>query len=103
MNRRQPSLIFCILMDLIGFASYGIPLVGEVIDFVWAPLSAIIFAITFGGWKGAIGGIGNFFEELLPGTDFIPSFTLMWLSQRKQAKQANEVVPRSAGLLNTRN
>jgi hypothetical protein len=69
-------------MDLIGMSSYAIPVLGEVMDVVWAPISAIIFFITFGGWKGAIGGVGNLFEELLPGTDFIPSFTLMWFSQR---------------------
>ena len=63
-------------------SSYAIPVLGEVMDVVWAPISAIIFFITFGGWKGAIGGVGNLFEELLPGTDFIPSFTLMWFSQR---------------------
>jgi hypothetical protein len=86
MNRKKPSLIFCILMDVIGFASYGIPVVGEVFDFIWAPVSAVIFFITFGGWKGAIGGVGNLFEELLPGTDFIPSFTLMWFSQYGKQK-----------------
>jgi hypothetical protein len=29
-----------------------------------------------------IGGTFAFLEELLPGTDFIPSFTLMWFLQR---------------------
>ena len=82
MYKRQPSLVFCVLMDLIGYASYTIPVIGEFADLVWAPISAIIFFLTFGGWKGAIGGIGNFLEELLPGTDFIPSFTLMWFMQR---------------------
>ena len=79
---RQPSLLFCITMDLIGYASYGIPILGEISDIFWAPLSAIIFFLSFGGWKGALGGIGNLVEEILPGTDFIPSFTIMWLLQR---------------------
>lgn len=86
MNRRQPSLIFCILMDIIGYATYAVPLLGEIGDIVWAPLSGIIFYASFGGWKGAIGGIGNFIEELLPGTDFIPSFTIMWFLQQNQKK-----------------
>jgi hypothetical protein len=76
-------------MDLIGYASYAIPLLGEVSDIIWAPVSAIIFFLTFGGWKGALGGIGNFIEELLPGTDFIPSFTIMWFIQRSQGKNNN--------------
>ena len=89
MYKRQPSLAFCIVMDLIGYATYGIPFLGEFADIIWAPISAIIFFVTFGGWKGALGGIGNFIEELLPGTDFIPSFTLMWIMQRYQRKNVN--------------
>lgn len=89
MQRRQPSLVFCILMDLIGYASYAIPFFGEIADIVWAPLSGIIFFASFGGWKGALGGIGNLIEELLPGTDFIPSFTIMWFLQQNQKKNIN--------------
>jgi hypothetical protein len=79
--RRLPSLVICIIMDLIGLLSYGVPFFGELLDLVWAPISGIIFFLMFGGWKGAFGGIFNFVEELLPGTDFIPSFTIMWLVQ----------------------
>jgi len=73
-------------MDIIGYASYGIPVLGEFADIIWAPVSALIFFLSFGGWKGALGGIGNFIEELLPGTDFIPSFTIMWFLQQNQRK-----------------
>jgi hypothetical protein len=87
MNRRQPSLVFCILMDLIGCANYVIPFLGEFIDIVWAPVSGIIFYLSFGGWKGALGGFGNLVEEILPGTDFIPSFTIMWFVQQARKKK----------------
>lgn len=87
MNRRQPSLIFCLLMDFIGYASYGIPILGEVADVIWAPISGLIFFLSFGGWKGALGGMFDFVEELLPGTDFIPSFTLMWFIQKMSSKK----------------
>ena len=79
---RQPSLLFCIVMDVVGYASYAIPALGEISDIFWAPLSAIIFFLSFGGRRGALGAIGNLVEEILPGTDFIPSFTIMWLLQR---------------------
>lgn len=92
MNRR-PSLAFCLLMDLIGYATYVIPIFGELGDIFWAPISGIIFFLTFGGWKGVFGGIGNFIEELLPGTDFIPSFTIMWFLQYNQRKNIN-ITPR---------
>ena len=80
--KNNPSLIFCLLMDVLGYATYALPFLGEFADIVWAPLSAFIFYKTFGGWKGAFGGVFNFVEELLPGFDFIPSFTIMWFMQR---------------------
>lgn len=80
-------------MDMIGAASYAIPFLGEISDIFWAPLSAIIFFLTFGGWKGALGGIGNLVEEILPGTDLIPSFTIMWFIQRYRK---NFTAPRRA-------
>jgi len=83
MNRPgQPSLAICLLMDLIGYMSYAIPGLGEFADIIWAPISAFIFFRLFGGWKGAFGGLFNFIEELMPGLDFIPSFTLMYFWQR---------------------
>ena len=94
MYKRQPSLVFCLLMDLIGYATYAIPVFGELGDIFWAPLSGIIFFVTFGGWKGVLGGVGNFIEELLPGTDFIPSFTIMWFLQQNQKKNIN-ITPRT--------
>ena len=77
--QKTPSLFFCIVMDLIGYATYAIPVLGELGDILWAPVSAFIFFKTFGGWKGAFGGVFNFVEEILPGLDFIPTFTLTWI------------------------
>ncbi len=87
MGNKRLSLIFCIIMDLMGYATYAVPFFGELADVVWAPVSAIIFYVTFGGWRGAVGGFFNFIEEFLPGTDFIPSFTLMWLWQNVSNKK----------------
>ena len=86
MSRKQPSLLFCILMDMVGYATYSIPVLGEFADLLWAPVSAMIFFASFGRWKGALGGVFNFVEELLPGTDFVPSFTLMWFIQHMQQR-----------------
>ncbi|HEX5652914.1 MAG TPA: hypothetical protein VFX58_07565 [Chitinophagaceae bacterium] len=94
MTKKNPSLVFCILMDLVGYMTYSIPLLGELGDLLWAPISALIFFSTFGSWKGALGGVFNFVEELLPGTDFIPSFTLMWFIQRMgQRKEDKNKIP----------
>ena len=85
----QPSLLICILMDIMGYATYAIPGLAELGDIVWAPVSAIVFYRLFGGWKGAFGGIFNFAEEILPFTDFIPSFTIMWIWQRMRRPAVN--------------
>ena len=90
--KKTPSLVFCVLMDVIGYASYAIPVLGEFADIVWAPISAFIFYKTFGGSKGIFGGIFNFIEEILPGMDFIPTFTIMWFIQsKKQVKTGNKM------------
>ena len=82
-----PNIAFCILMDLVGMATYSIPFLGEFGDIVWAPVSAFIFYKTFGGRLGLFGGALDFLEELLPLTDFIPSFTIAWYLRNNTAKK----------------
>lgn len=65
-------------MDLAGYASFSIPVLGEFSDIIWAPVSAFIFYKMFGGRFGLTGGVLNFIEEAFPFTDFIPSFTIAW-------------------------
>lgn len=77
--KKQPSFVLCVLMDALGCATYAVPGIGEWADIVWAPISAIVFFIMFGGWKGAFGALFDFTEEILPGTDFIPTFTIAWV------------------------
>jgi len=92
--RKSPSLLFCIIMDAIGYLSFAIPGVGEFSDVIWAPISAIIFAKTFGGAKGVFGGVFNFIEEIMPGMDIIPSFTIMWfLTNKMGAGKRSEIIP----------
>jgi hypothetical protein len=80
-----PHIAICIIMDLIGMASYLIPALGEFSDIVWAPISGYIFYKLFGGRFGLIGGVLDFLEEIIPYTDIIPSFTIAWFIRKKQA------------------
>ena len=91
MIKRQPSLAFCLVMDLLGYATYGLPVFGELADLIWAPISGLVFFVTFGGWRGALGGMFDMVEELLPGTDFIPSFTIMWFIRYFQNRRASSL------------
>ncbi len=79
-----PSLATCLLMDAIGCAVILIPVAGEVI---WAPISAFIFWRMFGFRKGFLGGVFSFIEEMIPGLDFIPTFTIMWAIQYANRKR----------------
>ena len=95
-QKPMPSLGACLLMDILGYATYAVPFLGELGDLLWAPVSALIFFRMFGGTKGMIGGAVNFFEELMPGLDFIPTFTITWaiqyFQQRKNAVTLKPVI-----------
>ena len=69
-------------MDMLGAATYFLPGIGEWFDLIWAPISAFIFYKSFGGRTGQVGALINFTEEILPFTDIIPTFTLVYLYKR---------------------
>jgi len=74
-------LALSILFDAIGMLSFTLPLVGEFSDVIWAPISAMLIYKMYKGSVGKIGGIVSFIEEIIPGLDFIPTFTLTWIYQ----------------------
>jgi len=80
-------LMLGIIFDTIGMLSFSIPIVGEFSDIIWAPLSALIFYKMYKGVAGKVGGILTFVEELVPGLDVIPSFTIMWVYKYVIKKQ----------------
>ncbi|WP_166964355.1 hypothetical protein [Yeosuana marina] len=73
------KLIIGILLDAIGYVSFLIPGIGEFSDIVWAPISAWIMTKLYKGRSGKVAAVINFVEEVLPGVDVVPTFTLMWL------------------------
>ncbi len=77
-QKQMPSLALCILLDIVGYSSFGVPLLGEFFDLAWAPVSAFLFYRMFGGKMGVVGGGVSFLEEILPFTDFVPTFTIAW-------------------------
>ncbi len=68
-----------ILLDLIGIATMFIPFWGTIIDLIWAPYAAFQINKMYRGTQGKIAAVVVFLEEILPGLDIIPTFTLMWL------------------------
>lgn len=68
-----------VVYDLIGMLSYAIPVIGPFTDILWAPYAARKMKKMYPGKDGTIAAVFVFLEEILPYTDVIPSFTLMWV------------------------
>ncbi|MDX1277574.1 hypothetical protein [Oceanihabitans sediminis] len=69
-KKKYKILALSILLDALGMIPF--------IDIVWAPISGYIMTRLYKGDKGKYAGIFAFIEEIIPGLDFIPSFTIMW-------------------------
>ena len=76
------KLFVCFIVDIIGFASYLIPGLGELTDIAWAPMQAFFLHYMFGGLL--LSGFG-FVEEIVPGLDFIPTATIAWTLENVEA------------------
>lgn len=83
MKRKLPSLKVCFVLDVIGCLSYVILPFGP----IWAVISGILFYFLFGKKFGMLGGIFSFIEELFPGIDLIPTFTIAWLIRRYEIER----------------
>ena len=77
-RNKTRDLVLSLLFDAIGMMSFSIPLIGEFADVIWAPISGLIMVWMYKGTIGKVAGVVSFLEELLPATDIIPSFTIMW-------------------------
>jgi hypothetical protein len=75
---KNKLLIKGLMYDAIGMVTMAIPLVGPFLDIAWAPFAANKMSEMYPGKKGKIASVLVFIEEILPFTDVIPTFTLMW-------------------------
>ncbi|MGB8705091.1 MAG: hypothetical protein WCD31_08685 [Gillisia sp.] len=92
--KKYNLLIKSITFDLIGMASYFIPFFGYFLDILWAPYAASAMRRMYPGKKGKLASVIVFIEEILPGTDIIPTFSLMWLYTFvwKKEKSVKEII-----------
>ena len=81
MSNKNPViyLVLSILLDAIGMLSYLIPAFGEFSDFLWAPLSGWVMSRMYSNKQGKVAAVVQIIEELIPGFDVIPTFTIMWI------------------------
>ena len=78
-EKKYKDLLWGLLFDGIGMLSFIIPGIGEFSDMLWAPMAAWLMTKMYKGKAGKVAGVIAFVEELLPGIDLVPSFTLMWI------------------------
>ncbi|SEF86870.1 hypothetical protein [Flavobacterium urumqiense] len=78
-DNKKRNLILGILFDAIGMLSFTVPFVGEFSDVIWAPIAGYLMTTMYKGSVGKVGGVITFLEEILPFSDFIPTFTLTWI------------------------
>lgn len=67
---KYKKLALSLVLDFIGVIT--------IFDVIWAPFSAYIMTRMYPGNKGKVAGVVSFIEEILPGLDIIPTFTIMW-------------------------
>ncbi|NER16511.1 hypothetical protein [Spongiivirga citrea] len=81
MNKKYKLLLLGLLIDGIGLlsSSWVFPVIGDFTDIVWAPLTGYLMMKMYKGRTGKVAGTISVVEELLPGLDVIPTFTLTWL------------------------
>jgi hypothetical protein len=67
---KYKMLALSLFFDAIGFITF--------IDIIWAPVSAYLMTKMYKGQTGKIAGTISFIEEIIPGLDIIPTFTITW-------------------------
>ena len=77
-DKKYNDLLLGLLFDGIGMLSFAIPLVGDFSDIIWAPVAGWLMTRMYKGKIGRAAGIITFVEEVIPGLDVIPTFTIMW-------------------------
>ncbi|WP_411030871.1 hypothetical protein [Spongiimicrobium sp. 3-5] len=78
-EHKTRNLFLGLLFDALGMVSFIIPGIGEFSDIIWAPVAGWLMTRMYKGKIGQAAGIVTFIEEIIPGLDIIPSFTIMWL------------------------
>lgn len=71
------KLLLCLLIDALGSANEVVPLAGELVDAVYAPMAALALRQLFSGSNVVL--LLEFLEEILPFTDVLPLATICWV------------------------
>lgn len=78
-DKKTRNLFLGLLFDALGMVSFLLPGIGEFSDVIWAPLAGWFMTRMYKGKLGQAAGVVTFIEELVPGLDVVPTFTIMWV------------------------
>jgi len=78
-DKKYKHLFLGLLFDAIGMLSFVLPFIGDFSDVLWAPLAGWLMTRMYKGQIGKAAGIVTFIEEIVPGLDVVPTFTIMWV------------------------
>ena len=78
-DKKYNDLLLGFFFDGIGMLSFAIPFIGDFSDIIWAPMAGWLMTRMYKGKIGQAAGVITFIEEIIPGLDVIPTFTIMWL------------------------
>ncbi|MCB0436800.1 MAG: hypothetical protein KDD08_12165 [Mangrovimonas sp.] len=81
---KYKKLALSLVFDAIGLVT--------ILDIVWAPLSGYLMSRMYKGTEGKVAGVISFIEEIVPGLDIIPTFTIMWFYTYVIKKEVPEII-----------
>ena len=81
---KYKMLALSLFFDAIGLITF--------IDIIWAPISAYLLTKMYKGETGKIAGTISFIEEIIPGLDIIPTFTITWFYVYVIKSQTKEII-----------
>lgn len=81
---KYKKLLLSLVFDAVGMVTF--------LDIIWAPLSGYIMSRMYKGNEGKVAGFISFLEEIIPGLDIIPTFTIMWFYIYIIKKEVPEII-----------
>ncbi|KAG7396663.1 hypothetical protein PHYBOEH_001947 [Phytophthora boehmeriae] len=85
------KLVASLIIDFLGTANFAVPVVGELADLLWAPVSAKMVNTLYSESSPQAKYVA-FVEEVLPFTDFIPTATLAWLKENFSSEELDKLL-----------
>ncbi|RMX67082.1 hypothetical protein DD238_001083 [Peronospora effusa] len=85
------KLVASLVIDFVGNATFVVPVIGELADIFWAPVSSRMVHTLYKESSPHARYLG-FLEEVLPFTDIIPTATLAWMKENLSTSELRKML-----------